>query len=180
MWRYNTSTFRSEFYDEGGWRNYARLGGDVFTGNIGVNVTPLALIHARGGNVTGIRIESTGACAVLDFFSASGVTFSLRTNFNTTGLELTRATTAGGSPTNTVWHVDINGNTHIGGVNATARLQVTNTTGFNQLRLTTPYTPTSSADTDGNIGDIAWDTGFIYVKTASGATGWKRSTLATF
>jgi hypothetical protein len=32
----------------------------------------------------------------------------------------------------------------------------------NQLRLRTTYTPTGSTDTNGNIGDIAWDDTCIY------------------
>lgn len=38
-------------------------------------------------------------------------------------------------------------------------------------------TPTSSADSSGQIGDWAWDANFIYVKTGS---GWKRAALSTF
>lgn len=39
------------------------------------------------------------------------------------------------------------------------------------------YTPTSSADPRGNVGDIAWDDSFIYVKTS---VGWKRAALTNF
>jgi Head domain of trimeric autotransporter adhesin len=40
-----------------------------------------------------------------------------------------------------------------------------------------PRTPTGSADTQGALGDITADDGFVYVKTS---TGWKRSALAAF
>jgi hypothetical protein len=38
-------------------------------------------------------------------------------------------------------------------------------------------TPSGSADTQGAVGDITSDGGFVYVKTSS---GWKRAALATF
>lgn len=49
--------------------------------------------------------------------------------------------------------------------------------GYSQFRLRTQYTPTSSADANGNEGDIAVDDNYIYYKTS---TGWKRSALTTF
>ncbi|MCB9201845.1 MAG: hypothetical protein H6604_02185 [Flavobacteriales bacterium] len=72
-----------------------------------------------------------------------------------------------------------NGNVGIGTTSSTAtsRLHLNGANGYNQLRLEKSYTPTSSADTNGNTGDMAWDANYIYIKTAS---GWKRSALATF
>jgi hypothetical protein len=54
-------------------------------------------------------------------------------------------------------------------------LDVSGTTGYNQIRMRTSYTPTSSGDTNGNIGDIAWDNTYIYIKTN---TGWGRTQLS--
>jgi hypothetical protein len=71
----------------------------------------------------------------------------------------------------------IPGNVGIGTSAPTARLHVVGSTGYNQLRLQTPYTPSSSADPNGNVGDIAWDNNYIYVKTSA---GWKRAALSTF
>lgn len=45
------------------------------------------------------------------------------------------------------------------------------------LRLRTSKTPTGTADSSGNTGDIAWDDNYVYVKTSA---GWKRSALSTF
>jgi len=59
----------------------------------------------------------------------------------------------------------------------TATLDVNGSTGYDQLRMQTSYTPTSSSDANGNTGDIAWDVNYIYIKTGS---GWKRATLSTF
>ena len=50
----------------------------------------------------------------------------------------------------------------------------------NFVRLRNPTTPTSSADAQGNVGNIAWDDNYVYVKTATGATGWKRTGLTAF
>jgi hypothetical protein len=61
--------------------------------------------------------------------------------------------------------------------NPTAKVDIQGSYGYNQLRLRTSYTPTSSADSNGNTGDISWDNNYIYVKTSA---GWKRSALSTF
>lgn len=65
----------------------------------------------------------------------------------------------------------------MGGITPTSRLDINGVAGYNQLRLRTAYTPTSSADSNGNTGDVSWDTNYIYIKTAA---GWKRSALTTF
>lgn len=56
-------------------------------------------------------------------------------------------------------------------------IDINGANGYSQLRLRTAYTPTGTADANGNTGDVAWDDNYIYIKTAS---GWKRSTLSTF
>ena len=47
----------------------------------------------------------------------------------------------------------------------------------NKVRISQTYTPASAAAT-GTTGTIAWDTGYIYICTASNT--WKRATLATW
>jgi hypothetical protein len=59
----------------------------------------------------------------------------------------------------------------------TSSLDITGTNGYSQFGLRTTYTPTSSADTNGNVGDFCWDANYIYVKTAS---GWKRAALTAY
>lgn len=59
----------------------------------------------------------------------------------------------------------------------TSTIDIDGASAYNQLRLRLSYTPSSSADANGNTGDVCWDTDYIYVKTAS---GWKRSPLSTF
>jgi hypothetical protein len=59
----------------------------------------------------------------------------------------------------------------------TARLDVGSSTGYNQIRMRTPYTPTGSDDANGNEGDIAWDENYFYVKTSA---GWKRVAMSAW
>lgn len=81
--------------------------------------------------------------------------------------------------TNNVNRIQISnaGNIGINIGTPTATLDVNGTTGFDQLRLRQAFTPTSTADASGNVGDVSWDDNFIYIKTS---TGWKRSALTTF
>ena len=46
-----------------------------------------------------------------------------------------------------------------------------------KVRIRTPRTPSSSTDT-GNVGDICWDSGFIYICVA--ANTWKRAALSAW
>lgn len=57
------------------------------------------------------------------------------------------------------------------------RLTVDGPNGYSQLKLAKTYTPSASADSNGQTGDVAWDGNYIYIKTAS---GWKRATLSSF
>lgn len=56
----------------------------------------------------------------------------------------------------------------------TSSLDVYGDSGYSQLRLRKSYTPTSHTDTNGKVGDVAWDGEYIYIKTTQ---GWGRSTL---
>lgn len=73
---------------------------------------------------------------------------------------------------------DTSGNLGINQNTPLSRLDVVGAQGYNQFRMETSYTPTSSADANGNTGDVAWDSGFVYIKTGPGA--WKRAALSTF
>ncbi|MHA2219456.1 MAG: S-layer homology domain-containing protein [Candidatus Hodarchaeales archaeon] len=70
-----------------------------------------------------------------------------------------------------------NGLIGIGTTNPSAILDVNGTTGYNQLRIRTSYTPSQTSDLNGNIGDITWDDNYIYIKTTA---GWKRTRLRNF
>ena len=47
-----------------------------------------------------------------------------------------------------------------------------------KIRMRTSYTPTAANDAHGNVGDVAWDADYIYVKT--GVNQWKRAALSTW
>ena len=65
-----------------------------------------------------------------------------------------------------------------GNTNPTSMVDISGATGNSQLRLRTAYAPTSSADGNGNVGDICWGldgaTFYLYVRTN---VGWRRGTL---
>jgi len=65
----------------------------------------------------------------------------------------------------------------IGTVAPTSTLDVNGAAGSSQLRLRTSFTPGSSADAAGQVGQVAWDASWIYIKTAA---GWKRSSILVF
>jgi hypothetical protein len=46
-----------------------------------------------------------------------------------------------------------------------------------RIRVRKTHTPANSSDSSGNVGDITWDAGYIYVKTGS---GWMRAALLSF
>lgn len=87
----------------------------------------------------------------------------------------TSGSVTGSFGANTAWWT----NNKIGaGVSAPAsQVDVQGATGYSQLRLRTTYTPTSTADANGNTGDFSWDDNYIYIKTSA---GWKRAALSTF
>lgn len=59
----------------------------------------------------------------------------------------------------------------------TSSIDISLASGFAQLRLRNTYTPTSSGDSNGEIGDTAWDNDYFYIKTTA---GWKRTKLEPF
>jgi hypothetical protein len=75
------------------------------------------------------------------------------------------------------FHVKGNGYVGVGTPAPASQLDIAAPVGYSQFRLRTSYTPTSSSDTNGNIGDFSWDDNYMYVKTSS---GWKRTPLGTF
>ncbi len=63
-------------------------------------------------------------------------------------------------------------------ITPTSKVDIEGENGYNQLRLRKTFTPANSADANGNIGDLAWDPSFLYIKVTG--LGWTRATLATF
>jgi hypothetical protein len=147
-----------------------RLFNILKNGNVGIGTTnPQNRLHVSGGEG---RIISEGTAPGVWMFHTSTSNRSFVGSHST-------ANNIGFWTSGAGWGLVMlqNGNVGIGTTAPTAKLHIEGTTGYNQLRLATSYTPTSSADSNGNVGDVAWDNNYIYVKTS---TGWKRTALVTF
>jgi hypothetical protein len=59
----------------------------------------------------------------------------------------------------------------------TSLLDINGKNGIHQFRLRHSFTPESTKDPRGNVGEVSWDENYIYIKTN---VGWKRSSLTTF
>ncbi len=136
------------------------------SGGLGAPVT----INASGGNGTDktggyLRLaagKSTGAATPPDVIFATGTAAA-------SGSDLQTLTDR--------WYIKGGTGYMSNNTSPTALLDVAGTTGYNQLRLRTSYTPSSTADANGNTGDIAWDGNYLYIKTAG---GWRRTALSDF
>lgn len=152
----------------GGYRDVYFGSGPVSTlsGGLGAPVT----IHASGANGTDkqgglLRLaagKSTGAAVPPDVIIATATS---------------AASGIGQQTLSDRWYVKGENGSLSNNSNPTALLDVGAVTGYDQLRIRTSYTPSSSSDTNGSIGDVAWDDDYIYIKTGA---GWKRTALSTF
>lgn len=61
--------------------------------------------------------------------------------------------------------------------NLNSKLTIHSEGGHDQLQLKNDFTPDGTKDIRGNIGNIAWNDEYIFIKTKQ---GWKRSTLSFF
>lgn len=180
------------FYGEGGELgffklNYLRSNNNFYgfynntlgqNGN-GTTIESNAYSFTSGGQ---FAVANTQVGTVIDFWckdwssSYAGIIenrYGLKIDFNSTYIN----NAWGIYQTSSDVHNHFNGNTSFGSTANTAKVDITGSAGYDQLRLRTPYTPTSSSDTNGNVGDVSWDDGFIYIKTSA---GWKRSQLLSF
>lgn len=78
---------------------------------------------------------------------------------------------------NNVSYINNDQNFGLGMLAPVSKLDILATNGYAQLRLRTSYTPTGSADANGNVGDIAWDDSYIYIKNS---TQWERLATSPF
>ena len=130
----------------------------LLQGNFGINIEdPSEKLHVDGNAIFTGTIKSGSSITIdgdNDKITASGGTI----DFDDENLVTT-------------------GNVGAGTATTTATLDVNGATGYSQVRMRTTYTPTSSADANGNVGDIAWDDDYVYIKTS---TGWKRAALTAW
>jgi hypothetical protein len=170
-----STTWTAQFHNSAGNNNALMIRDD---GNVGIGVaTPAQRLDVNGNiklpnnnylmwrnaaNNADIQVIALNNTNTLTFGSASSSVPTTITFF-TSATERLRVTSTGLIGINTTSPTD---NIDINGAN-----------GYSQLRLRTAYTPTGTADGNGNTGDVAWDADYIYIKTAA---GWKRSALSTF
>ncbi len=135
-----------------------------------------SVLISPGNGSFGPNITSTYA---LEFKSPSAELRLGRTSGNgnaliyvdstvTTGLNI--SANSGGSANLTLLS---DGTVGFGTATPTSSIDI-NASGSTQFRLRQSYTPTSSGDTSGNVGQIAWDNNYMYVKTN---LGWGRAAL---
>jgi len=106
-------------------------------GSVGIGTTsPGDVLHVKGGNVEGVKVESSAQSAHVRLYSASNAlnyNWGLACNYNATGFELLRSTNNHGDPTTPVLFADNSGNVGIGTTTPGAILDSLATT--EQLRL---------------------------------------------
>jgi len=133
------------------------------TNTAGNNLTILA------GGATSSATDKNGGSLLLSSGIATGIGSSV-INFQTANSGTTG--TVSNSPS-TKMTILGNGNVGIGTTTPTNLLDVNGDT----IRIRNAKTPTSSTS-PGNVGDIAWDSDFVYVCVATNT--WKRTALSTW
>lgn len=76
-----------------------------------------------------------------------------------------------------ILRINNNGNTGLGNIVPTSKIDIEGENGYDQFRLRKKYTPINSNDPNGQEGDQAWDDDYLYIKTKF---GWKRTKLESF
>lgn len=150
------------------------LSGGSFTGPVTFNNN----VSARFGNAFDLVINSDGS----DSFITEQGSGSLFIKSNGAGIVFRNSTGA-----NYASMLESTGEAklfHISGGSATQRLatssvgiDVNGSTETDKLRITTSSAPSSASDT-GTVGEIAWDTNYIYV--CVGTDTWKRVAISTW
>ncbi len=147
-------------------------------GNVGINISvPTVKLDVQDNN------PASGIIARLINPRATAGRTGVRQSFHQEGVAIWRI----GQPADTdafiiegyqggaypeYLRIDTLGNMGLGVSAPTSKLHLKASAGHYQFRLETPYTPTSSADANGAVGQVAWDATYFYIKTAA---GWRRT-----
>jgi hypothetical protein len=173
------------------------LMGNLVNGNVGIQTSApnsnfevdqgtqgsgVVITAAGGTTVTGVSTQFTNTFKVGDSITIAGQTVAITAIASDLSMTTTPTAAQDSNVTYTLTGARrfvVKGNGMVGvGVSApTSQLDILAPSGYSQFRLRTSYTPTSSSDPNGNVGDFSWDANYMYVKTTS---GWKRSALGTF
>ncbi len=150
---------------------------DSTNGNIAIGIDPAqtsSSLSIMSDNSHTLFVENSSSnSSIMAYSTGSGEAVSI---YHTgTGPSLVIRDTI--IPGSELLVVDNTGNVGIGTSTPTAALDIAGSTGYDQLRIRSSYTPTGTGDTNGNVGDITWDDNYSYVKTSG---GWKRSALSSF
>lgn len=153
---------------DGGYRDIFFGSGPVSSLETGIGAP--VTIHASGARGN----DKSGGFLKLAAGKSSGTASPTDIIFSTTSV-----TTSGSTQQSLFdrWYVKGETGYFSNSLSATSSVDISNANGYNQLRLRNSYTPTSSSDVNGNVGDVAWDTDYMYIKTS---VGWKRTLLSTF
>lgn len=157
---------------------------DHTNARVGMGLWPDSKLHVLSDNIDpAVIAESTGSSyAFMAWKKSDGDAVNI---YKSTGSGNALFIFQGGTgpaisvktATSDLFEIENNGNIGVATTSPTAKLDINGSTGYDQLRIRTPYTPTGTGDTNGNTGDISWDDNYLYIKTAS---GWKRAALTTF
>ncbi len=152
-------------------------------GNLGINVANPSFKLEVSGTVgirdgLGIQIFRDGSSSVSNqlYFAntANNRAYNWQLNADGTAADFYGYT---GSTWAKIMTANSSGNVGIGVDTPTSRIDVDGVDGYNQIRARKSATPSSTAASDGQTGNIVWDNNYIYIKTSA---GWKRAALSTF
>jgi hypothetical protein len=154
---------------------------DGVNGKVGVGTAspdiPLTVVGGIGtgwGNAA-IKALSNSSEAGLSLYNngTGGRQYALYSTNNSSGLGGGKFAIADVNAQAARLSIDSSGKIGIGCTDPASKLDVND----NRIRVRSTNTPTGTADSSGNTGDICWDSAYLYVKTGA---GWKRAALSTF
>ncbi|MDD5353868.1 MAG: hypothetical protein PHF95_01620 [bacterium] len=161
--------------------NWANSPLTLVDNKVGLGIVPVNQLHVYSGSSDCFAKIEGGSTHTGNLVLRSNGTESTLTNnqYGNLGINGNNVIIFSTGASNYRGKIDNTGFWAIGGnvPTPTSQLHVKGSVGYNQFRMEQTYTPTSSSDGNGAVGDVAWDTNYVYIKTSS---GWKRSALSTF